>query len=88
MEGTVQCPDYDDLRRAMEEVPLGDGDEWLAALLGENPRLALRIIEVSSPSPGGNRALQKQLTVTGTSGMFRPCVLKAMYDRHQIRSAW
>jgi len=48
MDGSVQSPDYSDLRRAMEEVPLGDGDEWLEALLQENPRLSLRILEVRS----------------------------------------
>lgn len=42
-DGTCMCPDYDDLRRAMEGVPLGDGDEWLDAFFGTNPEVALRI---------------------------------------------
>ena len=25
----LHVPDYDDLRRAMEEIPLGDGDSWI-----------------------------------------------------------
>ena len=29
-DGTVQCPDYADLRHAMEHVPLGNGDEWIS----------------------------------------------------------
>jgi len=44
MDGSCACPDYDDLRRAMEEIPLGDGDEWLDAFMGINPNVALRVI--------------------------------------------
>ena len=38
------CPDYEDLRTAMETIPLGDGDEWLDAFMGVNPNVALRVI--------------------------------------------
>ena len=38
------CPDYDDLRRAMEEIPLGDGDSWIDEFIGINSAVALRII--------------------------------------------
>jgi hypothetical protein len=42
-DGACMCPDYDDLRRAMEDVPLGDGDAWLDEFFGTNPEVALRI---------------------------------------------
>ena len=42
-DGACMCPDYDDLRRAMERVPLGDGDAWLDEFFGTNPEVALRI---------------------------------------------
>jgi hypothetical protein len=44
-DGSSNCPDYDVLRWHMENVPLGDGDEWLSALMKENPTVALRILE-------------------------------------------
>ena len=44
-DGSSDCPDYDVLRWHMENVPLGDGDEWLSALMKENPTVALRILE-------------------------------------------
>ena len=28
-DGKVQCPDYNDLRNAMEGIELGDGDSWI-----------------------------------------------------------
>mmetsp|Transcript_9158 Transcript_9158/g.30179 ORF Transcript_9158/g.30179 Transcript_9158/m.30179 type:complete len:199 (-) Transcript_9158:2-598(-) len=43
-DGQVMCPDYDDLRRAMETIPLGDGDEWLDAFMKINSTVALRVI--------------------------------------------
>lgn len=36
------------LRRLMEEVPLKDGESWLAAALAADPALALRLMEVRS----------------------------------------
>ena len=44
-DGSSNCPDYDVLRWHMENVPLGDGDEWISALMKENPTVALRILE-------------------------------------------
>ena len=44
-DGSVQCPDYQDLRTAMETVPLGNGDEWISAFMKVNPVVALRILE-------------------------------------------
>ena len=44
MDGSCASPDYEDLRRAMEEIPLGDGDEWLDAFMGINPNVTLRVI--------------------------------------------
>ena len=43
-DGRVMCPDYDDLRNAMEGIPLGDGDEWLDEFMKINSTVALRII--------------------------------------------
>ena len=43
-DGQVMCPDYDDLRNAMETIPLGDGDEWLDAFMKINSTVALRVI--------------------------------------------
>lgn len=43
-DGKVMCPDYDDLRNAMEKIPLGDGDEWLDAFMKINSTVALRVI--------------------------------------------
>ena len=43
-DGQVMCPDYDDFRRAMETIPLGDGDEWLDAFMKINSTVALRVI--------------------------------------------
>ncbi|CAL58582.1 unnamed product [Ostreococcus tauri] len=43
-DGTCGSPDYDDLRKAMESIPLGDGDEWLDAFMSVNPEVCLRII--------------------------------------------
>ena len=43
-DGSCLCPDYDDLRRAMEEIPLGDGDSWIDAFMSINSEVALRII--------------------------------------------
>lgn len=50
-DGSVQSPDYSDLRDGMEEVPLGNGDQWVEAMLRRNPRLALRILEVRIGQP-------------------------------------
>ena len=44
-DGSSNCPDYEVLRWHMENVPLGDGDEWISALMKENPVVALRILE-------------------------------------------
>ena len=43
-DGQVMCPDYDDLRNAMETIPLGDGDEWLDAFMKINSTVELRVI--------------------------------------------
>ncbi len=43
MSGDVEAPSYDALRRAMAEVPLGDGDDWLEALMASD---AVRIMSV------------------------------------------
>ena len=45
MDGTSDCPDYDDLRWHMENVELGDGDSWISALMKKNPVVALRVLE-------------------------------------------
>ena len=44
-DGTSNCPDYDDLRWHMENVDLGDGDEWISALMKKNPVVAMRVLE-------------------------------------------
>ena len=44
-DGSSDCPDYDVLRWHMENVPLGDGDEWLSALMKEIPTVAFRVLE-------------------------------------------
>ncbi len=44
--GDVEAPPYDALRRAMEQIPLGDGDSWLEALLAVDAALAVRIMGV------------------------------------------
>jgi hypothetical protein len=44
--GDVEAPPYDALRRAMEEIPLGDGDSWLEALMGTDAALAARVMQV------------------------------------------
>lgn len=44
--GDVECPSYDTLRSAMADVPLGDGDTWLEALLLRDATLALRVMAV------------------------------------------
>eukprot|EP00959_Pyramimonas_sp_CCMP1952_P245047 5121209-Pyramimonas_sp.AAC.1 len=45
MNGQVQSPIYNDLRTGMEEIPLGNGDEWLEKMMTVNPTLSLRIME-------------------------------------------
>ena len=45
LDGTSDCPDYDDLRWHMENVELGDGDSWISALMKKNPVVALRVLE-------------------------------------------
>ncbi len=46
MSGDVEAPSYAALRRAMADVPLGDGEEWLAALLTQDAALAVRVMGV------------------------------------------
>ena len=46
MSGDVESPGYDALRRAMVEVPLGDGDSWIEALMERDAALALRLMAV------------------------------------------
>ena len=46
MKGNVESPSYDALRRTMEEVPLGDGDSWIEALMERDSALALRLMSV------------------------------------------
>jgi hypothetical protein len=49
MRGNVESPAHDALRRAMADVPLGDGDSWLEALLQRDAAgasLALRVMAV------------------------------------------
>jgi len=44
-DGKVQCPDYNDLRNAMEGIDLGDGDSWVREFGKVNPAVTLRILE-------------------------------------------
>ena len=44
-DGKVQCPDYNDLRNAMEGIELGDGDSWIREFAKVNPAVTLRILE-------------------------------------------
>jgi len=44
-DGKVQCPDYNDLRNAMEGIELGDGDSWVREFGKVNPAVTLRILE-------------------------------------------
>merc|ERR1719263_1430538 len=44
-DGKVQCPDYNDLRNAMEGIDLGDGDSWVREFAKVNPAVTLRILE-------------------------------------------
>jgi len=44
-DGKVESPIYNDLRKGMEEIPLGDGDQWLEKMMTVNPSLSLRIME-------------------------------------------
>jgi hypothetical protein len=46
MSGDVESPGYDALRRTMDEVPLGDGDSWIEALMARDSALALRLMSV------------------------------------------
>ncbi|KAK3263207.1 hypothetical protein CYMTET_27980 [Cymbomonas tetramitiformis] len=48
LNGEVESPDFNDLRNCMEDIPLGDGNEWLEEMLQRNPALALRIMDVRS----------------------------------------
>ena len=47
-DGKVQCPDYNDLRNAMEGIDLGDGDSWVREFGKVNPAVTLRILEAVS----------------------------------------
>ena len=51
-DGTVQCPDYADLRHAMEHVPLGNGDEWISGAF------YLTLVPVRPRSRGERRSLR------------------------------
>lgn len=62
-DGTSNCPDYDDLRWHMENVDLGDGDEWISALMKKNPVVAMRVLEA-----------RKAYCEEFDYGMLRECV--------------
>ena len=44
-DGKVQSGDYNDLRNAMEQIPLGDGDEWISAFMRINTTVGMRVLE-------------------------------------------
>ena len=44
-DGKVQCPDYNDLRNAMEGIELGDGDSWIREFAKVNQAGTLRSLE-------------------------------------------
>ena len=54
-DGKVQCPDYNDLRNAMEGIELGDGDSWIREFAKVNPAVTLRILEARKAVPRGVR---------------------------------
>ena len=81
-DGSCLCPDYDDLRSAMEKIPLGDGDEWLDAFMGINPEVCLRIITARETymrefDYGRARELAEELITKGNAQLMK---------RHAARS--
>jgi hypothetical protein len=62
--GDIEAPSYDALRRAMEDVPLGDGDTWLEALMGTDAPLAARIMAVRAAYAGSDFDYERLAALT------------------------
>ena len=84
LDGEVEAPPYAKLREAMEQVPLGDGDDFCEEMLKRDPAVGLRVLEVrkayaremltgrsSASSPTSCCARPTRASCSGTSGSPR-----------------